>query len=924
MSATKRLNYFQEAQASHTAKSPIPPEEVNTFIKAAATLSIPRPSAKSEFVPTNVISIPKEGDAPADIYSEDEFEANSFEVVSIASQFNQQNSESGFIEEAVDSDPCLNSTYPESEVDDFDDFVVVEVLSDTRPTAFKKPPVSRSHFYNYDTDEGEANDCRASETNQASTDKKSSMVAYDYEFEDVDAVVEPLVDNSFGKSDSKPAWRPNSRLWDIGFEYHPPRPKSPYAMNPPAKIFCKPSGPKPPFATPVGKTLSESANLKQKSKVAQYKVIQNQTAGRESPYSAILSKIHYPKKLSLANKKHERWPIHMPGTRSFTNLPLKVIQKATRRVKEESLIEKTKRRIREESKFRQISRGNWSSKASKFISQRKQPAWAPPYRVPERKPPAIPANVVAKNLEETADGEVNEFQELQTRVAQIKKLHEAYGDVSTPAHAEALIKLSRYWLRLGDYKESLRTASLAKKATKKMILQDNEKLYERISESTNDHAAPHENYFLLVKHKKYGEIRAPVKEIEVATQLEATIDHLINVIINARVRRLGVEGTATVAPADGQDYIKLKSKYHEDEDSESSQEFPVHEAKDEYRHQGIRKPSRWRIVSAQKVQEEQRRVNRERAAKYSENLEASALKKLVRSLKEEVDRYKVPRVEKIMKALDKGKEAKSLVIPNPNPSVQKIIGDREKQKEDKTTRTNILFTRADIVVESDGGKLKGKQPTRTSIAEKAPATNTTPKQDHDTNFISQKDSDILPSADIPVTSIKELEAEVRINTKKASPKEGKSSSKHKVVADDNSMKSDTNFIEKVGRSDRTQDESPDENPTEIASKQSNDNFSVHIVKNASQAVVAPKPDFMEESSTRYREPAQVETRTIDEECDKNIATEDKSRTSSTREPTEELSRDEYGIDEPMDISPGSTRRNSIEDDFSKLADELFG
>ncbi|KAJ3013476.1 UNVERIFIED_CONTAM: hypothetical protein HDU68_000653 [Siphonaria sp. JEL0065] len=898
------------AQTTARGKSPIPQQKVNAIIQSAAILSIPQPSSKSAFVPTNVISIPKE-DTPADIYSDDEFEANSFEVVSVASQINRQDSESGFIEETVDSDPYIN-TYSESEVDDFECFEVVEALVDIQPTAFKKPD-SRSHFYNYDTDEGTTNDCGASETNQAFTDTESAMAAYGNEFEDVDAVTEPLVDKFFGKSDSKPAWRPNSRLSNIGFEYYPPRPKSPYAMNPPAKIVCKPSGPKPPFASPVGKTLAESANLKQESKVAQHKVIQNQTSGRESPYSAILSKIHYPKKLNQANKKHERWPIHMPGTRSFTNLPLKVIQKAKRRVKEESLIEKTKRRIREESKFRQISRGNWSSKASKFISQRKQPAWAPPYRVPERKPDAIPANVVAKTLEATADVEVNEFQELQTRIAQIMKLQEAYGDVSTPAHAEALIKLSRYWLKLGDYKESLRTASLAKKATKKMILQDNQKLYERISQSTNDHAAPHENFFQLVKHKRYGEIRAPVKEIEVATQLEATIDHLINVIINARVRRLGIEGIATVTPADGQDYIKLKSKYHGDEDGESSQEFPVHGAKDEYRHQQIRKPSRWRTVSAQKVHEEQRRINRERAAKYSENLEANALKKLVKSLKEEVDGYKVPRVEKIMKALDKGKEAKSLVIPNPKPSVQKIIADREKQNTDKTARNNIVFTRADMFMESDS--VKRKQQTQAAIVANDAAAKPTLKQEKcGTQILQQKNLDI-PSTDVIVPSIKELEAVVNELIDETSPKEGKDSNKNKANAEYKSApKSDSKVIEKVGRRDRTEDESP----AEVASKQSNDDFTVHIIKNTPEEVVAVVVD------KGFHELAEVKTRTIDDERDKNFNCAEQLRNSSTCEFAREPSTAESGSDGSMDISPGSTRRNSNEDDFSKLADELFG
>ncbi|KAI9350858.1 hypothetical protein BDR26DRAFT_851647 [Obelidium mucronatum] len=792
----------------------------------------------------------------SEVYSEDEFEPDSFEVISTTSIHDRDHHSQEFIEEV---DELNLERYQDSDVDNEFVFEVVN----SRSTAPLKTD-SRTHFYNsdsdiefYDMNDGKGAE-NVSESNNAFTDTESAVAAYDCEFEVENTSEDHDQLEPAAESSKKPAWRPNSRLSNIGFEYYPPRPKSPYSMSPP-KIHCKPSGPKPPFSSPVGKRLSESSNLKTKSKDAQAKVTEKLVSGRCSPYAAIISRIHYPTKLNQANKKHERWPLHMPGTRSFSNLPLKVIQKARRHVKEESLIEKTKRRIKEEAKFRQISRGNWSSKASKFISQRKQPAWAKPYRVPERKPVEVPPETVAKSLEKAADNAVNACDELQSRIEQIKKLKDAYGSISTPAHVEALIKLSQYWLKLGDYKEALRTASLAKKATKKMFLQDSEKVFERINEAANDNAPPKENFFQLVKHKKYGDVMAPVRDIDLASQLEATVDLLINKIINTRVRSLGVEGLARVSPPDGRDYIQLNLKHQNDSFEANTDIFPVHEAR--------RQVKKNRPVSSQQAYEEQKRINREKAAKYSESLEVKALKKLVKSLSEEVELYKVPRVERIMKALDKGKAAKDLVCQNP-----------QKSRDKKILAEQIS---AHIAVSLKSGK-ESKAPDAPNVT--VPTVST--KEAKTSKLMSKNDSESLECQTNPKSELTSTLIHSEIEEAKPKTVNGQD----KLPQDYCAVKVEENIGEKLN-----------EKIERVENIQKTEQRLVEKILPATQfneAEMKPEEKFPV---------LQIGDQSLD-----------------SQPPMDEPARSVVMHEDSPQISPGSTRRNSNEDDFSKLADELFG
>ncbi|KAJ3394589.1 hypothetical protein HDU84_007763 [Entophlyctis sp. JEL0112] len=211
------------------------------------------------------------------------------------------------------------------------------------------------------------------------------------------------------------------------------------------------------------------------------------------------------------------------------------------------------------AEYRRRSRGNWSSGESKFVSQRKQPAWAEQYRIPAAKSKKLPGAVAVKELDAKAEDCRDSAEELEIRINQIKLLHDTEKH-ATPTHIEAFIKLSRCWLKIGKYKEALRAAILAKSVTKKMIIQDNTKLFQRVTDAGSAKSMTTSNCtsYSLVMHKNYDQINAPIRDIEMATHLEAAIDQLINIIVNSRVRNVGIEGLVTSTNSDGNDYLALR------------------------------------------------------------------------------------------------------------------------------------------------------------------------------------------------------------------------------------------------------------------------------------------------------------------------------------------------------------------------------
>jgi hypothetical protein len=57
----------------------------------------------------------------------------------------------------------------------------------------------------------------------------------------------------------------------------------------------------------------------------------------------------------------------------------------------------------------------------------------------------------------------------------------------------------------------------------------------------------------LIKERRYDEIGAPAKDIEIAVKMEAMVDKIINAVVDARIRDFGVEG------------IALAQEYHDEE-----------------------------------------------------------------------------------------------------------------------------------------------------------------------------------------------------------------------------------------------------------------------------------------------------------------------------------------------------------------------
>ncbi|ORY47226.1 hypothetical protein BCR33DRAFT_714989 [Rhizoclosmatium globosum] len=841
--------------------------------------------------------------ADPDDYTEEIFEPDSFEVVSTSKNDEEDMYEDDFSEDVVESEHETADTFEKD----------IEQI----------PPTSATwtHFF----DDTQSLD-HVSESQQAFTDTESVIAAYDYEFEPQEPQYEVglEINEEYNKKErGKPAWRPNSVLSNIGFEYSPPRPRSPYHTNVP-HIICKASGPKPPFASPTGKRLDESFRLKAKSREAQSVLNSKLSNGQRSRYEAVKSKINYPTKLNQAGKKHERWPIVMPGTRSFTNLPLKNAPK--KRVQEESLIAATKRRIKAEAKNRQISRGNWSSKASKFISLRKQPAWAPPYRVPSPKPEAVPPAVEAQVLAEAADNVQNYSKELQARIDQIKKLQEAHGSVSTPAHVDALIKLSQYWLKMGDYKEALRTASLAKSATKKMILQDNRRVYSRISDASIETATPKDNFYLLVKHKKYGEIQAPVRDIEIATHLEATIDRLINTIVDARVRQFGVEGIAPAPAADGHGYIQIKPKYQSSETDVSEytdvDEFPVHKAAENVYHQHRTRRSP-RQASVTLTREEQWRINHARAVKFSENLEVTALKRLVKSLKEEIDTDRAPRVEKVIKALDRGVSPKAAIIVNPKKTVSKRVAEikaKEEKRNQPERNSKVVYT-----IDLTGYDKKSIATKTTEKTTRSETKSSETKQAIATVKNSGQIPDMLsPTIPETLTHVEESNVEVESEGLPTNHQE-RSDVEPKVESED------------FPTTDQPKDDAePLEHEFEVHENQVfSPKFTepIYIPMNSEEENINTQPNDKEvQEQVEEMLPASEPNDQMLDETPRAVTPKTHTRTNSIVSDDAHIStsfnlhdNEVNGFnDVEVDISSTSTRRPSQVDDFSRLADELFG
>jgi hypothetical protein len=71
-------------------------------------------------------------------------------------------------------------------------------------------------------------------------------------------------------------------------------------------------------------------------------------------------------------------------------------------------------------KHKQRSKGNWSSRASRFVSQVHQPAWAEPHILPDPRPKEAHPRVIARELDEKADLFLDSDKELKLRLGKMK------------------------------------------------------------------------------------------------------------------------------------------------------------------------------------------------------------------------------------------------------------------------------------------------------------------------------------------------------------------------------------------------------------------------------------------------------------------------------------------------------------------------
>ncbi|KAJ3415447.1 hypothetical protein HDV05_004889 [Chytridiales sp. JEL 0842] len=370
--------------------------------------------------------------------------------------------------------------------------------------------------------------------------------------------------SSPGPKSARPAWRPNTLRTSIGWEYVPPTPRTPSADPHKTRSLSIDAGhrrpkikevePRPAWASPTGKRLHESykvINESEKVKQIVKEKCETPVGTRSLRRPSTLSTTTGTRSLVTTPKsaKKERWPASSPGATTFSNLPVKKARgrSRTRDLDEpkESLAEKTRREMKALAKARQRSRGNWSSRASRFVSQVKQPAWAEPHILQEPPPKPMSANKIAKGLERKAEHAPNIAAELKSRIDHIRSLEEVHGKSGTPEHIHALIKLSRFWLLQNNCREALRVALTGKSVIRQVYITKKAEILESLRGS--EHVDPTHTSGIallrkLVKDKRYDDIAIPVKDLEKVAKMEAHLDKIISAMVDARLRDFGIEG----------------------------------------------------------------------------------------------------------------------------------------------------------------------------------------------------------------------------------------------------------------------------------------------------------------------------------------------------------------------------------------------
>ncbi|KAI8843196.1 hypothetical protein BJ741DRAFT_296169 [Chytriomyces cf. hyalinus JEL632] len=865
--------------------------------------------------------------SPVSIALEDDSESyaeEDFEVMPVEDSADKNNGSADFFEEFIESD-TLSERQDYAQSDEIFDVVDAKRTSFESSDAFKYTDESTDAF-NYAN--GSTDSWPVHQVDDAAKEYERDFELSDYEIQTVEPPSNDTVKVTVHEADNqKTPWRPNSRISGIGFQYQPAHPRTPCTVHYPIVVTQSQPGVKPPFSAPVGKKLHNSSSVRNYSKNIQSNLEKKFSVGHFSPFEAVAAKIHYPKKQCLVGNKHERRSLSMHGTRTFSNLPIDKLKNTSkvgkREKKPESLVERTKRKLREEAKFRRRSRGNWSKKGSTFVSQRKQPAWAEKVKAPARKPQIPTPQDVARKFDTQAEGANDTINELQSRMGQIESLRDAYGNLQTPAQMEALIKLSRYWLSIGDFKEALRTASLAKAATKKMILNDNKLLFDRISQSSMDGLPKQLNLMQLVKNRDYQALGAPIKAIEVATHLEATIDHLINNIINSRVRQLGAEGLKNCGVSDGVDYIKLTPKFHHGSDS-SKEVHPVRSitpkpTQPRSRNPSLRPPFDERRAEFLK--------NRERAMEFANAVQHksfSGVKAPNKDLTTEAIKPNERKREESAKPvnssgslLDKKVERKregSVRVRDANSSAAPPISSFELSRGNSARPKHATISNVPASITSDRKYKDPVAPMDGSILNDS--------ADRKNNEDSDKTVAIssIPAVDEPKKSQIQDSTHAKISTTASTPKRKQAKSENATNETKTQIKEtmqtpepknqnlDRNLRESLVHTNRIQRTSE--------TKQAPDRTIGSIVSRESKLEIEEHQEFPVHS---LPEPHAIHS---DVAGRMSVESSNHLRKYEETVPNEVLG-DQRDLSSPV-ISPGTTRANSESEEFSRLADELFG
>ncbi|KAJ3232017.1 hypothetical protein HDU81_003344 [Chytriomyces hyalinus] len=899
------------------------PTELNEKGKTKSSFHPHRNQPQAFVIPEPRILI-----SPVSIALEDDSESyaeEDFEVIPVEDSADTHYGSAEFFEEVVESDTgSERRDYAQSD----ETFDVV----DAKRSSFESSDVSNytaesTDAFNYGNENTES--WPVHQIDDAAKEYERDFELSDYEIQTVDPPSNETVKVTGHEPDKqKTPWRPNSRISGIGYQYQPARPRSPCTVHYPIVVTQPQPGVKPPFSAPIGKKLHNSSSVRTYSKNIQSNLEKKFAMGHFSPFEEVAAKINYPKKTCSVSNKHEHRTLSMHGTRTFSNLPIDKLKNTSkvgkREKKPESLVERTKRKLREEAKFRRRSRGNWSKKGSTFVSQRKQPAWAEKVKAPARKPQIATPQDVARKLDTQAEGASDTINELQSRIGQIERLRDAYGNLQTPAQMEALIKLSRYWLSIGDFKEALRTASLAKAATKKMILNDNRMLFDRITQSSMDGLPKQLNLMQLVKNRDYQALAAPIKAIEVATHLEATIDHLINNIINSRVRQLGAEGWKNSGVSDGVDYIKLTPKFHASATSKDGHPFrsttpkptqtrsrtpslrpPFDERRAEFlknreramefanavqykSFSGARVPHKEFTPEAAKPNERKREESASRAKLDSSS--GSHLDKKVERKRQESVRAKdttlsaAPLQSSFERSRGNSARPKHATVSTAPPSIASdrkhrdpVVATDVALPSDPSGRRNNEDLNKNITISSSPVVGEPKKPqVEVSTHAKFPTTSITSKR-------KQTKSDNVAN---------ETETQKKEATQTPEPKHQTLNCRESLVH--------TDRIQRMSESNRA----PDRTTGSIVSKENkfeieeDQEFPVHAL---------PEPQVSH----------------IDETGRKSVESLNYPQTYEEPVLTEAVEDQQHDLSSPV-ISPGTTRANSESEEFSRLADELFG